>query len=200
MKLFWKIISNIYSELVIGGLEMSPPSWLFHQPKKTLPCLYRDTVLVDVNFTDKEKELIQRAVKDLHYFCNGMVELTLVFDLNPYDYDRIRNNSVLLKVGPGHPSIVASDEKLQSTTLGLCEYMDNKTKRLYLVTERLPNPTVFRTTTVHEFGHFIGMGHTEMPSIMHKHNNNVLYPTHKDAKELSEVWGEWPGYFRYFKQ
>lgn len=201
MKMLWKIISNIYTELVVGaGLPIDPPYFLFNQPNRRLQCEYHDIILVDKTFTTKQQELIRAALKDLQYFCNGLIEINLIFDLDPEDKERIKNHSVLLNVDSSHPAIEASDERLQAKTLGLCEWLDNDTKRLYLVQERLPTDIIFRTTAIHELGHFIGMGHTEIPSIMHKNNNsNVLYPTYKDAKELSEVWDVYPGYFRYFK-
>ena len=200
MKLFWKFLSNMYSGLVVGGaIRMEPPKFLFNQPSRKLQCLYQDLVLVDKSFTDEEKKLIVLAIKDLEYFCNGLIQIIPKFDLDPEDQETIKNNSVLLKVGPDHPSIVASDEKLELNTIGLCEYMENDTKRLYLVNGRLHNDIMFRTTAVHEFGHFIGLGHTPMPSIMHKSNNSVLYPTREDALELSRIWKIYPGHLKYFK-
>lgn len=200
MKLLWSIASEIYSSLVLGGLEISPPNFLFNQPQKQLECVYSDTILADVNFPDYERKLILEAKKDLELFCNGAIELEIRFELNSEDIDTIRNNCVLLRVSANHPSIKESDERIQNTTLGLCDYMANKTRRLYLVPERLTDPITYRTTAIHELGHFIGLGHTGRPSIMHKHNySRVLYPTRIDAKELAKVWNYKPEQFRYFK-
>jgi len=200
MRFFWKILSRIYSDLVVGaGLDMASPDCLFYNPNKKLERYSQEVILADKNFTPKERKLIIEAVRNLEYFCNGMIEIILIFELDPENKEALSNHSVLLRVDATHPSIVTSDEKLGATTLGLCEYMDNNTRRLYLVVERLQDDIGFRTTTIHEFGHFIGMGHTDKPSIMHKHNSrNVLYPTYKDAMELAHRWSQHPNDFRYF--
>lgn len=200
MKWFWNFISDIYSELVVAGLSLPTPKLLFHQPNYKLKCCYQETILADRNFTETERYLITEARKDLEHFCNGMIALDIRFELDPEDKETIRDNCVLLRVEVTHPSIVESDAKLESITLGLCDYMRNKTRRLYLVPERLTNPITFRTTAIHELGHFIGLSHTEKPSIMHKHNNNnILYPTYIDAVELSKVWNCDIQDLRYFK-
>lgn len=200
MKFLWSLASELYSDLVLGGLEIAPPKFLFNNPEKSLECVYSEVILADVNFPIHEQKLILEAKKDLEYFCNGAIELDIRFELDSEDKETIRQNCVLLRVSASHPSIKESDEKLQNTTLGLCDYMANDTRRLYLVPERLTNPTTFRTTAIHELGHFIGLGHTGRPSIMHKHNySRVLYPTRIDAQELAKVWNYKPEQFRYFK-
>lgn len=200
MKLLWSLASELYSDLVIGGFNIHPPRFLFHQPQEKLECIWSCTILADTNFPEFERQLIIEAKKNLESFCNGAIEIDITFDLDSEDKETIRNSCVLLRVSSNHPSIIKSDEKLQSRTIGLCDYMPNDTRRLYLVTDRLDNPIAFRTTAIHELGHFIGLGHTERPSIMHKRNyNKVLYPTYVDAQELAKVWNYKPEQFRYFK-
>jgi hypothetical protein len=200
MKLFWSILSDIYSELHTAGIKIARPKILFNQPSKRLNCEYSQTIFADKDFTSEERLLILEALDDLHYFCNGLIKLEIIFDLDSNEKDFINNNCVLLKVDGDHPSIVESDEKLKSTTLGLCSYMSNDTRKLYLVSERLWNPVTFKTTVTHELGHFIGLDHTKKRSIMHKANSsNVLYPTHIDAVEMGKVWIINPNDFRYFK-
>lgn len=201
MKFLWSLAAEIYCDLVSGaGLKIAPPKFLFHQPKQKLKCIYSDIILADVNFTENEKKLIFEAVEDLEYFCNGLINLEILFKLDPGDQETINHNDVLFRATSNHPSIVSSDEHLKAKTLGLCDYMDNDTRRLYLVSERLTNPIIFRTTAIHELGHFIGLAHTKPDSIMYKNNTNrVLYPTIKDAQELGRVWNYKAENFRYFK-
>lgn len=200
MKFLWSVAAEVYSDLVLAGLEIAPPKLLFHQPKRKLDCAYSDVIFADKKFTDNERKLILEANQDLESFCNGLIQLDIVFELDAEDKETIRNNCVLLRVAPTHPSIIASDETLKNTTLGLCDYMANDTRRLYLVPERLQNPITFRTTAIHELGHFIGLDHTKPNSIMYKHNTNrVLYPTRIDAQEVAKIWHYDPEQFKYFK-
>lgn len=189
MRFFWKIISRIYTDLVLSGLTIPKPKWLFHNPKIKLPCQYQTTIFADNTFTDKEKLLILEALDDLHFFCNGLIEIEIIFNLDPKDKEAIKNNCVLLRADETHPSIVEADGYHETRILGLCEYMDNDTVRLYLIPNRLHNEHIFRTTAIHELGHFIALEHTARPSIMHKSNyNGVLYPTEIDAREMARVW------------
>lgn len=200
MKFLWSVAAEVYTDLVIAGLDIAPPKRLFHQPKQKLDCAYSDTILADKAFTEKERKLILEANQDLESFCNGLIELDIVFELDAEDKETIRNNCVLLRAPPTHPSIIASDEAIKNTTLGLCDYMANDTRRLYLVPERLYNPITFRTTATHELGHFIGLDHTKPNSIMYKHNTSrVLYPTRIDAEELAKTWQVNVEDLKYFK-
>lgn len=162
--------------------------------------MYQDIIYVDKTFTPDEQKLIMEAANNLEEFCNGMIELFLTFELDPEDHETIKNNSVLLRVNSDFHAIVTSDTRVEGHTIGLCDYMSNDTKRLYLVMDRLHDSITFRTTAIHELGHFIGLGHIESPSIMHRRNNsNVLYPTFKDAKEVSKVWNVYREDLKYFK-
>lgn len=200
MKLLWNFLSNVYTDLVVTDtITSKPPAFLFNKPKKKLDCVYSDVILIDKNFDADEQKLIIEALQNVEDFCNGLVQILFKFDLDPNDHERISNHSVLLKATPEHPDIAAYDGYHDARCLGLCSYKANQTCHLYLVTDRLSTRTIFRTTAVHELGHFLNLGHTEMPSIMYKYNSNILYPTFKDACELAHTWSCEPWDFKYFK-
>ena len=193
-------MARIYSDLIIGGIKLPRLDLVFHKPNKKQSCLYQGIIFADSNFTDAERLLILEGLDDLHFFCNGLVELEIVFNLDASDEDSIRNNHVLLRVDGYHEAIIEADKNHEARVLGLCEYMDNETIRLYLVAERLHGPISFKTTAIHELGHFLGLGHTAKPSIMHKSNSsNVLYLTKIDAQEMAEVWEIDVKDLRYFR-
>jgi len=200
MQLFWTILSHIYTDLYSCGLTISKPDILFNQPSKKLDCKWHSIIFADKTFDANERRLISNALEDLHYFCNGLVQFEIVFNLDANDEAFIKNHYVLIKAAEDHPVIKESDETYDCGVLGLCHYMTNNTRRIYLVSARLTNPITFRTTTVHELGHMISLAHTEQKSIMYKHNNsNVLYPTKIDAIEMASMWDVDVEDLRYFK-
>lgn len=199
MRFFWRILSELYCELVYLGLKFKPPSILFHQPKRKFQCQYFEEILADKSFTDAERIYIMQGLQDIEEFCNGLYKFSVNFELEP-STDVAVNCRLLLKVKQDNPIIVASDERIKSTTLGLCQYMTTGAKIVYLVHERLKDPITYRTTVAHEFGHFIGLSHTERVSIMHKSNfGKVLFPTYIDAVEFAKTYQCDPEDLKYFK-
>lgn len=199
MKIFWKILSEIYCTLVLIGIEFEPPWFLFHQPKYKFLCQYVEKVWADKNFTSEERIHIINGIRDFEKFCNGLVRFTIDFSLDP-TAEIAADKSLLLKVNKDHPAIVASDERIKSTTLGLCQYLQSGAKIVYLVNERLDDPITYRTTVTHEFGHYVGLEHTKRDSIMHKANfGHVLYPTYIDAQEFATKYNCDPEDLKYFR-
>jgi hypothetical protein len=198
MRLLYRIISKIYFYLIANKIVNAPPKFLFNKPKQQLTNALTTYILADINFNYQERGIILEAISDLENFCNGLIQIDIFFELDVAKIDDIEC-TVLLKADDSHPTIIESDNKISAETLGLCQYMTNGQCRLYLVQKRLYNEITFRTTIIHELGHFIGMKHTEMYSIMHKSNfSNILYPTYIDAKELGLAWNIKPECFRYF--
>lgn len=200
MRLFWSILSGIYSDLYCIGIHFPVPKILFNKPKNKLDCKYRQVILADSSFNLKERALILEALDDLQYFCNGLISLEIIFELDNSDRKTINNNCTLIKANEKHPAIKASDKKINSKTIGLCQFMTNNTRRIYLVSERLKQDIIFKTTVVHELGHFIELTHTKPFGLMHQSNfENILYLTYIDAKETAKVWKINPEDLRYFK-
>lgn len=199
MRFFWKFLAKIYCELVTMGLEIPPPLMLFNKPKHQLEYKYFAEILADRNFTPAERSYIIEGTKDVESFCNGMIQFHIRFDLEPGT--KVRSDaSLILKVKSDNPIIEAASKTYKSDILGLCQTLPSGARIIYLVHDQLQNPIIYRTTVIHELGHYIGLEHTKYASIMHKSNfGNVLYPTYIDAQEMSKKYNCNPEDFKYFK-
>jgi Zn-dependent peptidase ImmA (M78 family) len=128
-----------------------------------------------------------------------MIELDIQFENIKTKYYET-NTSIILKVNEDHPAVVEYDKQYKSKILGLCQYLENDKRIIYIVANRLYNKNLFLTTTMHELGHLIWLNHTDKNSIMHKCNySNVEYFTYIDAVEIANVWNGKPEMFKYFK-
>jgi len=200
MRFFWSTLSNICSVLKVAGIVRNFPGIVFNKPSKRLPELYQDTILADKNFTTNERKMITSAINNLHQFVNGAIRISLEFTLDPNDTATINQNSVLFRSNSRSETIKKSDGIAQTKTLGLCNYMSNNTCQMYLVMDRLSDSATFESTTLHELGHFIGMGHVESPSIMSRFNSvRITEPALNDAKELGRLLQIHYKNFRYLK-
>lgn len=200
MKLLHKIAAFIYCDLVVDfGLDLAVPHWLFHQPIVQLEHTYTEFIRADINFTEKERLLIQRAARNLEWFCNGFLEIDIEFDWDPAQ-EIPENTGIILRVPATDKTIADADGYFKNTVLGLCSWTKKHSTVIHLVHDRLQDANTFRTTVLHELGHYMGMGHTKKPSIMYKENyTRVLYMTYKDAVEFAKRFGLRPEYLRYFK-
>jgi len=199
MKLFWNLACEIFTCLKQTGINVPPSHRFFNQPKITNDSQMLEEIHVDISFTEDERLLIRQAAKDFEYFSNDQVSFDLRFDLDPTDEEAIKNQAVMLRVDKTYPLVVEMDGYYNQTILGLCMYREEH-DAVYMVYDRLSNPITFRTTVIHELGHFMGLDHTLGRSIMYKHNmNNVLYPTYIDAVEFAKTYDCKPEELRYFK-
>lgn len=199
MRFFWKFLSKIYCELVIMGLDIVPPAMLFNKPQKQLEYKYFGEILADKNFTPDERNYIMEGVKNIEDFCNGIIKFDIRFDLES-DTKFAPDTSLILKIGSDNPIVVAATKTYKSDILGLCQSAPSGLKIIYLVHDQLNNPIIYRTTVIHELGHYIGLEHTKYASIMHKSNfGNVLFPTYIDAQEFAKKYNCSPEDLKYFK-
>lgn len=200
MKLFWRIVTSIYTDLKISGFNLPPYSFLFHKPTIKFPKTIIETVRAEVRFTPRERELILEAAEDVFRFTNKRIKFNITFDLEldeivPYE------ENIIMKSHSDEEYIKEADKKYENNVIGLCYYGDGKGKSIYLVTDRLDrSENLFKSTAIHEFGHYLGMTHTTGRSIMQPINSNsVPYPTYIDAVELAKIWKCLPSDLGYFK-
>lgn len=201
MKLFWNVICEIYTTLIVSGLKLPPSKSFFNQPTTTNDCYqFLEEIHGDISFTKTERFYILEAAKNFEFFSNNQIKFEITFDLDPTDQIAIDSQSIILRVDQSHDMIVEADGYYKSKILGLCQYKDNDTQTIYLVHDRLRNPITLRTTTIHELGHLVGLDHTQGRSIMHRYNtNSSLYPTYIDAVEFAIRFNCKPSELRYFK-
>ena len=180
---------------------MPPPEALFNQPKGHSTFQFVETFRADFTFNPEERAEIVRAAKDLSRFTNDLIIFEIEFDLNPNDEEAIYSESVIIRANENHPALTVWDNKTTGVrALGLCFPKDNYTKNLYIVPDRISNNILFRTTMIHEFGHYVGLGHEAKKSIMHAINyNTVLFPTRIDAVAFAKLYNCSPEEFCYFK-
>ena len=106
----------------------------------------------------------------------------------------------MLRATEEDPDVRTWDHKTNSKILGLCLHKSNYTANLYILANRIINKHIFRITVIHELGHFLGMGHTDRISVMHKFNyGTILYPTYIDALEFGKIYNCEPDQLCYFK-
>lgn len=201
MKLFWRFVILIYTGFKLAGIKLKPYSFLFNKPKINFHETIQETIHAGTDFNQHERELILEACDDMFRFTNGRIKFNILFDLDYYDKESFINNCVMAKALSEDEHIQKADEKYENNVIGLCYFRDNGTKSIYLVTDRLSrSDNLFRTTAIHEFGHYLGMKHTKGISLMQALNpNNILYPTYIDAVELANIWKCLPTDFKYFK-
>lgn len=202
MKFFWQIIASVYSVMQIAGLDLPTPSCLFHKPRIRFPKTIVETIRADVLFDSTERRLILQAAEDIFRFTNKRIKYDITFDLTfEIEDDLFAETNVILKSYSTDEYIQESDKKYENNVIGLCYFRENQTKCIYLVSDRLRrSDNLFRTTTIHEFGHYLGMNHTTGCSIMQPINKNLVpYPTYTDAVELARVWRCLPSDLGYFK-
>ncbi len=199
MKLFWRIVALAYSQIRLCGFNLPLYSFLFNKPKVKFHETIIETLHADTAFDLRERNLILEAAEDIYRFTNHRIKFDIIFDLE--QGDDIYSSCVIIKANSTNQYIQDADKEFKNNVIGLCYYRENETKSVHLVGDRLAtSKNLFRTTAVHEFGHYIGMDHTARGSIMQPINSNlVLYPTYIDAVELAKVWKCLPTDFEYFK-
>lgn len=204
MRLIWKLIAKVYSQLLFLGFPLSPVKQMFNQPATSLPYTYTETLRGDINFNNTERELILQAIHDWEYFNNGFFRVNISFDLDPaIEYDG--TDGQILKVDIDHKDVVKADGYYKTTIYGLCLYQTIKDtgyikRRLMIVSERLENPFFFKAVVIHEIGHYLWLSHIKKRGIMHDYinGNTPPYLTMEDAKEYGSKFNIDIENLRYF--
>lgn len=161
----------------------------YNIPLREFNNIYQGTIHADTNFTIKERRLIQEAIDAWNFFCNDLVILKIRFDLDVKNLDSLLNQDVLIKTWSHDRYILRIESEFNFKIIGLCTYYKGM-RALYLVSNRLGSDSLWMTTAMHEFGHYIGLGHTDIPGVMEAVNNgNVSAPTLIDAQQFAKIYG-----------
>lgn len=149
---------------------------------------YRLILHADIRFTEMERRAILEACDEWLRFTKQRMLFEVVFDYDRFDVDLAMSANLILKAKPKFHLIKEYDKEYNCHAIGLCFIPNNHQYILLMVDGRLPNYTVFKTTTMHELGHVLGMCHTEPDSIMQPHNTTLNF-TERDAQEFCRVHG-----------
>ncbi len=190
MNNIWNIVCNIYCYLHNYINNIPRISLLFNKVKLPLLCKWEEVIHADQNFTLEERAIILHALDDLLFFCNGLIKLQIIFDLDSKNLSFIDYNNTFIRADSSLHSIENADKRAKNNIFGLCEYKHNNSiKTLYIVVERIKTYNEFKTVVLHELGHALYMGHTMKPSIMHAYNyDDIAYLTYADGLEFAKIW------------
>jgi hypothetical protein len=160
------------------------------------------TVHADTAFTPWEREAIADAVQKLNYQTNGLIEITIVYDL---DWDngpvseiaRMESYHQMVRIKSDAPRVdrMDGDRKDGLYTQGFCvvdfEMLVNPTK-VFLIWDRLIfSKEMYTHVALHELLHSVGMKHVddEMAVMYYKSKRPPqLCMNMTDAKELCRTY------------
>lgn len=116
-------------------------------------------VLVDVNFSSKEKASIQAAIELWDNAFNGHVVMTVTstqFDMDMAELDKALSldSFLILRVDSSHPYV--SSDPSNGRTLGWANGIGGN--YIFLVHDRIPEKAI-KSISAHELGHLLGAGH-----------------------------------------
>lgn len=113
----------------------------------------------DVTFTPEEREAHARGTQGWKEFSSGLVNVSVIYDLDFNDMDSVRRygyGPVVVRVGESNELVIAQDKvtrerigNQQAKTLGWTSGV-----RIYLIWDRIPN---MQGVFEHEVGHAVGM-------------------------------------------
>lgn len=170
-------------------------------PAKVLTVVRR-TVHADTVFNTWERAAIADAVGRLNLQTNGLIELSVVYDLDwengsVSDIVRLEGYHQLVRIKSDAPIVgkMDGDRKDGLMTQGYCkvdfEFLLNPTK-IYIIYDRLTySSEMYVHVVFHEFLHSFGMQHvTDSASVMYFKSSHTpqLCMNMTDAKELCRVY------------
>lgn len=166
----------------------------YNIPSITLATKYYDILHADIKFNLKERKEIEAAVQEWNLFCNGFIVLDLVFDYDDEDYQPLpKNRAIIIKANEQHSIIKNYELKNKCLVVGFCHIDNDNGTDIYLLYKRInkfkKSNNNWKTVTMHEIGHYLGMRHVDAICIMHPTGSNYLNSlTEKDAEEFCRIY------------
>jgi Zn-dependent peptidase ImmA (M78 family) len=142
----------------------------------------------DRDFNGKQRNLIEDVIDEWYRFTKGKLLFHIEFDLHKNDVDAPMRDDLIFKVNSKFCLVRRWDEQNNITGLGYC-YNKRKRGSLYMVSDRLTDDNAFKTTLMHELGHYIGLDHTPKGSIMTAFSGEEKGFTEIDAIEFCSKYG-----------
>lgn len=142
----------------------------------------------DMDFTPCQRVATEDAISEWYEFTKGRFLFHVEYDLKKTDLDAPMNDDLIFKVNSKFCHIKTMDKQYEAKICGLCNN-SSKLGTIYMVDDRLDNHMEFKTTMMHELGHYVGLDHTPEASIMYKNSNSAEKFNQLDGIEFCDKYG-----------
>lgn len=142
----------------------------------------------DIDFNPCQRVATEDAINEWYEFTKGRFLFHVEYNLRKTDLDAPINDDLIFKVNSRFCHIKTWDKQNGVIGLGFCNNSSNH-GIIYMVDDRLNNHMDFKTTMMHELGHYVGLEHTLEGSIMYKFSSSIKKFTQLDGLEFCDKYG-----------